>query len=271
MTYKLEAEESLDDFGKRCRRMTQRCSLTEHEQQQRIIELIIASTPIADFQKELLRKDKALTLEETVSIGKTYEASNIHIKQLRAMMNNNKVDNTNIQAIRTPTRSTMSKKCLKCGKSYAFHREVCPAFGSKCNTCGKANHWVCLSNGTKPKERPRSQSREHKKNQSLTINHNIGENSTWKLMQYTTTEKMRNKWKAWRSIVLIWPKEMKPSYSSTLNCQIEMASTGCVWRLTQGHKGTPYQFLHSVECSQKNWTQFPKHKKTIYQQKTDSF
>ena len=91
--------------------------------------------------------------------------------------NNNNVDNTNIQAIRTPTRSTMSNKCLKCGKSHAFHREACPAFGSKCNTCGKANHWasVCLSNGTKPKQRPRSQSREHKKK---SINHNIGENRT---------------------------------------------------------------------------------------------
>ena len=86
--------------------MTKRFSLTEHEQQQRIIELIIASTPNADFQKELLRKDKTLTLEETVSIGKIYEASNIHIKQLRAMRNNNNnVDNTNIQAIRMTTRS----------------------------------------------------------------------------------------------------------------------------------------------------------------------
>ena len=46
MTYKQEAEESLDDFVNRCRRMTQRRSLTEHEQQQRIIELIIASTPL---------------------------------------------------------------------------------------------------------------------------------------------------------------------------------------------------------------------------------
>ena len=136
-------------------------------------------------KKELLRKDKTLTQEETVSIRKTYEVSNIHIKQLRAMGNNNNMDNTNIQAVRTPTRS-MSNNCLKCAKSHAFHREACPAFGSKCNTCG---------NGTKPKQRPRSHGREHK-NQNLTINHNIGENSTWKLMQYTTTKKLRNKWKA---------------------------------------------------------------------------
>ena len=78
MTYKQEAEESFDNFINRCRWMAQRCSLTEHEQQQQIMEFIIASTPIADFQKELLRKDNTLTLEETVSISKTYEASNIH-------------------------------------------------------------------------------------------------------------------------------------------------------------------------------------------------
>ena len=35
-----------------------------------------------------------------------------------------------------------------------------------------------------------------KKKQNRTINHNIGENSMCKLMQYTTTEKLRNKWKA---------------------------------------------------------------------------
>ena len=169
MIYKQEAEESFDAFVNRCGRMTQRCSLTEHEQQQRIIELIIASTPIADFQKELLRKDKTLTLEETVSIGKTYEASNIHIKQPRAMGKNNNVYNTNIQAIRTLTRSTIWFNCLKCGKSHAFHNEACPAFGSKCNTWVKENHWasVYLSNGTKPKQRLRSQSGEHKTKISL--------------------------------------------------------------------------------------------------------
>ena len=199
------------------------------------------------------KRKKILILEKTVSIGKTFEASIIHIKQLIAMVNNNNVDNTNIQAIRTPTRSTMSYNCLKGGKSHAFHCEACPWFGSKCNTYSKANHWasVCLANETKPKQRPRSQSREHKK-QNLTINHNIGENSTSKPIQYTTTKKLRNKWKARCSIVLIWPIEMKLSYSLTLDCQIEMASTNCVWRSVEGYKGTANQFLHSVECSKKN-------------------
>ena len=58
MTYKQEAEESLDDFVNGYRRITQRCLLTEHEQQQRIMELIIASAPIADFQKSYKEKKK---------------------------------------------------------------------------------------------------------------------------------------------------------------------------------------------------------------------
>ena len=72
----------------------------------------------------------------------------------------------------------MSNNCLKCGKSHAFHHEACPAFGSKCNTCGKANHWVsvCLSNGKKTKNKGRGHKAENTKKQNLT--NNIGENST---------------------------------------------------------------------------------------------
>ena len=89
------------------------------------------------------------------------------------------MDNTNIQAIRTPTRSTMLNKCLKCGKSYAFHREACPAFGSKCNTCGKSNHWASMCLQTEQNQnKGRGHKAENTKKQNLTINHNIGENST---------------------------------------------------------------------------------------------
>ena len=104
------------------------------------------------------------------------------------MVNNNKVDNTKIQAIRTPTCSTMSNNCLKCDKSHAFRCEACPAFGSKCNTCGKANHWasVCLSNGTKPKQRPRSQNRDPKKPKSLY-------QPQYRRKQYVKTDSVYNK------------------------------------------------------------------------------
>ena len=188
----------------------------------------------------------------------------------RAMVNNNNVDDTNIQAIRTPIRSTMSNNCLKCGKSHVFHREACPAFESKCSTRGKANHWasVCLSNGTKSKQRQRSQSREHKKSKSHY-------QPQYRRKQYVKTDAVYNNKEAEEQMESLtfnyinMTQRDELSYSLTLNCQIEVASTSCVWRSIQGHKGTSYQFLHSVECSQKKMDAdgFPNIKKQFINKK----
>ena len=52
------------------------------------------------------------------------------------------------------------------------------------------HQYVCQTEQNQNKGR--GHKAENTKNQNLTINHNIGENSTWKLMQYTTTKKLRN-------------------------------------------------------------------------------
>ena len=158
------------------------------------------------------------------------------------MVNNNNVDNTNIQAIRTPTHVLLCQIIVSnVVKAMLFTVKLVQ------HSDQNATHVVKQSTGYQyvcQMEQNQNKGQGHKadntKTQNLTINHNIGENSTWKQMQYTTTKKLWNKWKAWRSIVLIWPKEMKLLYSLPFNCQIEMASTSCIWRLTQGHKGTPY-------------------------------
>lgn len=173
MSYKQKQNETIDDFVNRCRQLTLKCSLTDTEQEQRIIELIIASTPIVEFQKELLRKDNTLTLDETIRIGKTYEATNAHIKQLREMLNTNNREhnsaNTDIQAIKKYKQNRKTNNCLNCGKSHERRREACPAFGSKCKTCGKYNHWatVCLYNR---RSRSRSQNRDRGKQKPLNMN-----------------------------------------------------------------------------------------------------
>ena len=53
--------------------------------EERLIEQIIASTPLADYQKELLSKDEEYSLEDAIKLGRTYEASVSHIKQLQQM------------------------------------------------------------------------------------------------------------------------------------------------------------------------------------------
>ena len=92
-------KESLDDFVNRFRWLAQNCSLTKTEQKDQIIEVITASTPIADFQKEQQRNDDTLTLEETLHLGQTYKASCTHIKQFVSIQNTtNEATNTAIKA-----------------------------------------------------------------------------------------------------------------------------------------------------------------------------
>ena len=173
------------------------------------------------------------------------------------MVNNNNVDNTNIQAIRTPICSSMSNKCLKCGKSHAFHREACPALGSKCNTCGKANHWasVCLSNGTKPKKkkkRPRSQSKEHKKTKS----HN---QSQYRRKQSVKTDAVYNN----RDEAFVIINIKLPNRNGTHKLRLKI-DTGA-----QGNT-LPVSTFRRMFTGKLDTDGFPNIKLTIYQQKTNS-
>ena len=48
-------------------------------------EQIIASTAMADIQKELLTKPKAFTLNDALKLERTHEALTTHLKQLHTM------------------------------------------------------------------------------------------------------------------------------------------------------------------------------------------
>ena len=56
------SEESVDDFVTRARTQALKCEFEESELEERIIELMIASTPIEEFQRELLGKAKGYKL-----------------------------------------------------------------------------------------------------------------------------------------------------------------------------------------------------------------
>ena len=75
-----------------------------------MIEQLIAGTKHPDVQKELLQKDASLTLEASLTYGRTFEASLAHLKDL-----------ADLQGPATPVevsavKSTGSRKCLRCGQ-----------------------------------------------------------------------------------------------------------------------------------------------------------
>ena len=55
--------------------------MPESEREDRMIEQLIAGTRHSDLQKKLLGKDKSLTLQEAIRLGRNEEASIQHMNQ----------------------------------------------------------------------------------------------------------------------------------------------------------------------------------------------
>ena len=83
--YYQKPEETLDTFVNRCKQLADKCDFKEDELNERVVELIIASTPMTDFQKDLLCKPKGLKLHEALALGRNHEASAMHVQQLHRM------------------------------------------------------------------------------------------------------------------------------------------------------------------------------------------
>ena len=155
--------ESLDDFISRCKLKALECEFDQNELQERIIELIIASTPIPDFQKELLMKPKGFKLSEALTLGRTFEASSKHLQQLQSMAS------VPVSAVdrNKQTRRQNTGSCWNCGNDHKRGKEHCPARDDTCRSCGKTGHWAskCLTSKLSKKTTAGKQHRTHKRHQ----------------------------------------------------------------------------------------------------------
>lgn len=163
MRFQINNSESIDNFVTRVRSHAVKCDFgDDNELQERIIELVIASTPYEEFRKELLTKEKGFTIKETLELGRKYEAiaeSTVQLKQMHI----SEPESGNIAAIRT-SHKTKSKPCSNCGRVHK--KRQCPAYNSNCDECGKKGHWasVCRSSD-KPDKRHKSRTRSSQRRQ----------------------------------------------------------------------------------------------------------
>ena len=128
MDYRQRSEESVDDFVTRARTQALKCEFEESELEERIIELMIASTPIEAFQCELLEKAKGYNLTDALAEGRRFKAilagrQEIH-KRTSTPLNN--VDQ-------------VGQACGNCGRAHP--PRACPAYKDSCKFCGKIGHW----------------------------------------------------------------------------------------------------------------------------------
>ena len=156
-TLKQEAGESVDSFLKKVRILVNECKFTNPDEH--IIDTLIFGSNNPRVQSKLLEYDASLTLNKAVSIARTQEATSNQLQDIRGSQITT-VDalqhGRNTQHMNTPpAQGTQGERCGNCGTFHDPPRRSCPAYGTKCDACGKFGHWrsVCRS-------RPRAKTRD---------------------------------------------------------------------------------------------------------------
>ncbi|XP_014667285.1 PREDICTED: uncharacterized protein LOC106808892 [Priapulus caudatus] len=151
-------DEDITTYMSRLREKATKCEFVAEELHERLIEMIILSTPFDDFRKELLTKVKGHEIRQVLERGRDYEAIQASQASLSAMKGNGpRVDEVSVQ----------KQKCHNCWLNHA--PRSCPAYRDKCHTCGRLGHWkkLCRSGGSGPKKFQRS----HKYERNNTSGH----------------------------------------------------------------------------------------------------
>ena len=116
------SEESVDDFVTRARTQALKCEFEESELEERIIELMIASTPIEAFQRELLGKAKGYKPAE----GRRFEAI---LAGRQEIQKRTSTPMNNVDQVRQARGN--------CGRAHP--PRACPAYKDSCKFCGKSD------------------------------------------------------------------------------------------------------------------------------------
>jgi transposase InsO family protein len=159
-----EPQEPVDSFLTRLRSQAAKCSFINADLvDDNIIDQLIKGTAHGQVRKKLLDHDpKGLTLDKAVDFSRTFEATEIQLRQFGDT-------NTNIAAIKKQKkfsadnahRMPSSKQCLNCGTQHKRHE--CPAKGRKCHKCHRIGHFgtVCLNpNNPVTQAQPAAQSKQ---------------------------------------------------------------------------------------------------------------
>ena len=131
MRFSQKPAEDIDTFVRRCRHKAGDCDFTAAELAERIVELVIASTPNEHFQRDLLSREKGYTLDNLVAEGRRYEAMDAGRQCLQSMDRS--------QPVREVGEIKKRKPCGNCGTVHKYRN--CPAYKDTCSACGSKGHW----------------------------------------------------------------------------------------------------------------------------------
>ena len=159
---KQQQGEAFDDFLVSLRELAKTCNFCSSECTQKSIRDQIVEGLLDGDTVEVLLKESALTLENTISKCRAQEAA----RQQRAEITSMSLVSTQVQAVqKQPPPHQPNPTCPWCGATKRHsNRQSCPAFGVTCHICNRLGHFarVCRSRRhmlplpTQPQQQPPS-------------------------------------------------------------------------------------------------------------------
>ena len=142
-----EQSEQVGDFISRLKNLAAKCQFHDStEVEDRVLDQLIWGSKNPDVQKSLIGRDKSLTLAGAIEIARSHEATSKHMKTL-AGSSKSHLEDRSVDAIH---KEQERESYNNCGKQHP--RNKCPAYGTLCRKCGKANHWQSVCRSSKWKQ-----------------------------------------------------------------------------------------------------------------------
>ncbi|XP_060594095.1 uncharacterized protein LOC132748481 [Ruditapes philippinarum] len=133
--------ETFDTYLSKVRKFARTCSYGDLENEL-ITDRLVLGIRDNGLRKRLLQDDK-LTLDKCIDMCRAAEASSSKVKSLSKHAS----PDEDVQVVKPKRKQLLAKndqsskkKCKYCGKNCA--KGKCPAFGQKCRSCGKFNHFA---------------------------------------------------------------------------------------------------------------------------------
>lgn len=151
---KQEENEPFDSFYKRVREKVTDCNFGDAAKSRHIRDKLVIGVRNNALRERMLREND-LTEQSVVEQCRVSEQSHLQSEMMAGLpIRQSPIASLEVLGSRTNQKES-NKMCRNCGRKHAPKK--CPAFGQKCESCGKLNHWkkVCRSSAASSKENKR--------------------------------------------------------------------------------------------------------------------
>lgn len=238
-------DESLDDYVKRLKLKVQHCKYGDDEKEYELKEQFVKGILDRNLRKELLR-DEALSLNDMVEKCKEEKRiEDLSLAYDRLHVGSNVGEGTSGAALKVTLTRKKDGKCYFCGGSHSRRKEDCPAFGKKCNGCGKMNHFrkVCRNKSKKPMKKKRNSAVRKVEEEISSSGSEDSDAEELNIVDIFCVEKHVKLEKARIFVTL----EVGAGYTKKLNCQADTGASVNIISLKDLQRVVPEPVINPTE------------------------